>query len=112
MRAANPTWTEGDIVAKARGLTEFLPDAVLAILLENGDWDAALAGAKLAQAAGVPVWVIRGEWEAGCLIPDALVPVLVRQLGRERVITIRDAPHSPQRTHPEATVVALLRALG
>jgi pimeloyl-ACP methyl ester carboxylesterase len=112
MRAANPTWSDGDIAAKAQGLTEFNPDAVLAILLENGDWDAAMAGARLAQEAGVPVWVIRGEWDAGCLIPDALVPALARQLGQGRVITIRGAPHSPQRTHPEATVVAMLRALG
>jgi pimeloyl-ACP methyl ester carboxylesterase len=111
MRKANPTWTDGDVAAKAQSLTEFNPDAVLAILLENGDWDAAMSGAKLALDAGVPVWVIRGEWDTGCLIPDALVPVLARQLGRDRVITISQAPHSPQRTHPEATLVAMLRAL-
>ena len=111
MRAANPTWTDGDVAAKARGLAEFNPDAVLAVLLQNGDWDAGIGAAREAQAAGVPVWVIRGEWDAGCLIPDALVPKLEAQFGREHVITIRDAPHSPQRTHPEATLVALLRAL-
>lgn len=111
MRAANPTWVDGDVIAKARGLTEFTPEAVLAVLLENGDWDAGRSGASEALARGVPVWVIRGEWEAGCLIPDALVPKLESELGREHVITIRDAPHSPQRTHPEATLVALLRAL-
>lgn len=112
MRAANPTWSAGDVAAKAQGLAEFNADAVLAILLENGDWDAAMAGAREAQAAGVPMWVIRGEWDTGCLIPDALVPRLEAQLGRDHVITIRDAPHSPQRTHPEATMVALLRAIG
>lgn len=112
MRAANPDWSDGDVAAKARGLTEFLPEAVLAVLLENGDWDAGMAAASSAQEAGVPMWVIRGEWDAGCLIPDALVPTLEAQLGHEHVITIRDAPHSPQRTHPEATLVALLRALG
>jgi pimeloyl-ACP methyl ester carboxylesterase len=111
MRKANPTWSDGDIAAKAQSLVEFLPEAVLAILLENGDWDAAMSGARESQAAGVPVWVIRGEWATGCLIPDALVPKLEAELGREHVITIRDAPHSPQRTHPEATLVALLRAL-
>jgi pimeloyl-ACP methyl ester carboxylesterase len=111
MRAANPGWSDGDVDAKARGLTEFNPDAVLAVLLENGDWDAGMSAAGEAQAAGVPVWVVRGEWDTGCLIPDALVPRLEAQLGREHVITIRDAPHSPQRTHPEATVAALLRAL-
>jgi pimeloyl-ACP methyl ester carboxylesterase len=111
MRAANPTWSDGDVTAKAQGLIEFHPDAVLAVLLENGDWDAGMAGARESLGAGVPVWVIRGEWDTGCLIPDALVPKLEKELGRDHVITIRDAPHSPQRTHPEATLVALLRAL-
>jgi pimeloyl-ACP methyl ester carboxylesterase len=112
MRKANPTWTDGDIAAKAQSLTEFNADAVVAVLLQNGDWDAGMAGARRALADGVPVWIIRGEWETGCLIPDTLVPKLEAQLGREHVITIRGAPHSPQRTHPEATLVALLRALG
>ena len=111
MRAANPTWSEGDVAAKARGLTEFDPDAVLGALLENGDWDAGIAGASEAIDLGVPVWVVRGEWDSGCLIPDGLVPKLEAVLGREHLITIRGAPHSPQRTHPEATLVALLRAL-
>lgn len=111
MRAANPTWTDGDVAAKARGLTEFNRDAVLAALLQNGDWDAGMSAGRVAQEHGVPVWVIRGEWEAGCLIPDAVVPQLEALFGRDHVITIRDAPHSPQRTHPEATLVALLRAL-
>ncbi|MEO5704092.1 MAG: alpha/beta hydrolase, partial [Candidatus Limnocylindrales bacterium] len=111
MRAANPTWSDGDIAAKALSLTEFNPDAVLAVLLENGDWDAAIGGSRLAKAAGVPVWIIRGEWATGCLIPDTLVPRLEAELGRDHVITIRNAPHSPQRTHPEATVLAMLRAL-
>jgi hypothetical protein len=35
-----------------------------------------------------------------------------RQLGSERVITIPGSPHSPQRTHPEATTFAILRAVG
>ena len=111
MRKANPTWTEGDIAAKAQGLTEFNPDAVLAVLLENGDWDAAMSGARQARAAGVRVWIIRGEWEAGCFVPDALVPRLEAVVGRDHVITIRNAPHSPQRTHPEATILAMLSAL-
>ena len=73
MRTAGQTWTDGDVAAKARGrpVTEFSPDAVLAVLLENGDWDAGLSAAPGAQERGVPIWVIRGEWEAGCLIPDA-----------------------------------------
>lgn len=111
MRKANPSWSDGDIAAKAQGLTEFNADAVLSILLQNGDWDAGMAALRDPRTAGVPVWLIRGEWAAGCLIPDTAVPAIEAQLGRDRVITIRSAPHSPQRTHPEATVLAMLRAL-
>jgi pimeloyl-ACP methyl ester carboxylesterase len=32
-------------------------------------------------------------------------------VGPARLVTIAGGPHSPQRTHPEATLVALLRAL-
>lgn len=111
MRRANPGWTEGDIAAKAESLTQFNPDAVVAVLLENGDWDSGLAGLRDPKAAGVPVWVIRGEWATGCFVPDFAVPAIEAQVGRDHLITIRDAPHSPQRTHPEASLVALLRAL-
>ena len=111
MRAANPTWSDRDVAAKAEGLTQFDADAVLAIMLENGAWDSGLAGLRDPRAAGVPAWLIRGEWDTGCLIPDAALPGIVRQLGGDHVITIEGAPHSPQRTHPEATVLAILRAI-
>ena len=111
MRQANPGWSDRDILAKAQALTEFNPDAVLAVLLQNGDWDSGMAALRDPRAAGVPAWLIRGEWATGCLIPDVALPAIVAQLGRDRVITIEGAPHSPQRTHPEATLVALLRAL-
>jgi len=111
VRRANPTWSDGDVAAKAEALTQFDPAAVLAILLRNGDMDSGLAGLRDPRAAGVPVWLIRGEVQAGCLVPDFAVPAIEAQLRADHVITIRDAPHSPQRTHPETTLVALLRAL-
>jgi pimeloyl-ACP methyl ester carboxylesterase len=111
VRAANPGWAEGDIDAKARGLTDFLPEAVLAVLLENGDWDGGLASLADPAAAGIPIWVVRGAPDAGCLVPDAAVPPFRARVGRDHVITITGAPHSPQRTHPEATILAILRAL-
>jgi pimeloyl-ACP methyl ester carboxylesterase len=111
VRLANPSWSDGDVAAKAEGLTQFDAGAVLAVLLRNGDWDSGLAALRDPRAAGVPVWLIRGEWDTGCLIPDFAVPAIVAQLGGDHVITIAGAPHSPQRTHPEATVAALLRAL-
>ena len=111
VRAANPTWSDGDVAAKARALTEFNPDLVLAVLLRNGDWDGGMAALRQPGAAGIPVWLIRGEWATGGFIPDSRVARIEAQLGAGHVITIADGPHSPQRTHPEATVLAILRAL-
>lgn len=112
VRAANPGWAEGDIDSKALGLTGFLPEAVLAVLLENGDWDGGLASLADPAAADIPTWVIRGAPDSGCLVPDAALPAFRARIGRDHVFTIAGAPHSPQRTHPEATVLAILRALG
>jgi pimeloyl-ACP methyl ester carboxylesterase len=109
--AANPTWSHGDVQAKAEALTEFDVDAVLAILVQNGPFDAGMAALLDQGATGIPVWLIRGEWATGGLIPDDSVPTLEAQLGKDHVITIPGAPHSPQRTHPEATVLAILRGL-
>jgi pimeloyl-ACP methyl ester carboxylesterase len=111
VRAANPSWSDGDVAAKARALTEFDAEAVLAVLLENGDWDAGMAALRDPAAAGISTWLIRGEGATGGFIPDAAVPAIEAQLGAERVLTIPGGPHSPQRTHPEATILAILRAL-
>jgi pimeloyl-ACP methyl ester carboxylesterase len=111
MRAANPGWSDGDVNAKALGLTQFDVGAVRAVLLENGDWDAGLADLADPAATGISTWLIRGAPEAGCLVPDAVLPAFRSRIGRDHVLTIAGAPHSPQRTHPEATVLAILRAL-
>lgn len=111
IRSANPTWSDGDIEAKALGLSHFDVLAVLSILLENGDWDGGLAALADPAAAEIPAWYIRGEFATGGLIPEEFVPQLVARVGADHVLTIADGPHSPQRTHPEATLVAILRAL-
>ena len=111
VRAANPGWSGGDVAAKARSLTEFNADLVLAVLRGNGDWDSGMAGLRHPNAAASSVFLIRGEWSTGGFIPDSKVPSIERQLGADHVITIEGGPHSPQRTHPEATVLAILRAL-
>ena len=112
VRRANPAWSDADVEAKAQALTEFHADAVLAVLVQNGDWDAGLAALRQSAAEGVPAWLIAGEWATGALIPDSALPVIRRQLGADRVIVVRGAPHSPQRTHPQETVAAILRAVG
>lgn len=107
----HPTWPYGDVVAKAEGLTQFDEAAVRAILTQNGDWDGGLGALADPAADGIPVWLVRGDPRVGGYVPDALVPEFAARLGAERIITIAGAPHSPQRTHPEALVLALLRAL-
>jgi pimeloyl-ACP methyl ester carboxylesterase len=111
VRAENPTWSDGDVHAKAVALTEFNPQFVLDVLLKNGNWDAGMSALRTPAAAGIDVWLIRGEWATGGFIPESRVARIEAQLGADHVVTIGGAPHSPQRTHPEATVVAILRAL-
>jgi pimeloyl-ACP methyl ester carboxylesterase len=112
IRNVNPGWSEGDVHAKALGLTQFEVEAARAVLVDNGDWDGGLGALADPAALGVPVWLIRGEFAAGGLIPEASVPAFEARFGPDHVTTIADAPHSPQRTRPEATVLAILRALG
>jgi pimeloyl-ACP methyl ester carboxylesterase len=111
VRAANPGWTEGDIRAKADGLATFDEAAVRDILTGNGDWDAGLADLADPAAAAIDVRVVRGEPGSGSYVAASVLPALARRVGAERILTVADGPHSPHRTHPEATTLALLRAL-
>lgn len=111
VRAENPGWSDGDVAAKALALTEFDGDLVLDVLRGNGDWEGGMAAVRDPRAASSDVWLIRGEWDTGSLIPDVELPAIEAQLGADHVVTIDGAPHSPQRTHPEATILAILRAI-
>jgi pimeloyl-ACP methyl ester carboxylesterase len=111
VRTANPSWSAGDVAAKAQALTEFNPQLVLDVLLKNGSWDSGMAALRDRKARDAHPWLIRGEWSTGGFIPESKVPAIERQLGADHVITIAGGPHSPQRTHPEATLLAILRAL-
>lgn len=108
----HPTWSYGDIVAKAEALTQFDEPAVRAILTQNGDWDGGLASLADPAAANVPVWLVRGDPAAGGLIPDPEAIRIAARIGRDHVITIAGGAHAPMRMRAEATVRALLRALG
>jgi pimeloyl-ACP methyl ester carboxylesterase len=112
IRAAYPDWTDGDVLAKAESLTMFDEPAVRAVLLDNGDWDGGLGGLADPRAAGVPTWVVRGELATGGMLPDGALPAFAERIGADHILTIAGGAHSPQRMHPEATLVALLRALG
>ena len=107
----NPTWSHGDVLAKAEGLTQFDEAAVRDVLTKNGDWDGGLGALADAAARQLPAWLIRGDPAFGGYVPDALLPNFAGRLGPDRIVTIPGAPHSPHRTHPEALVLALLRAL-
>lgn len=109
---AHPDWHPGDARAKADGLAAFDREAVRAVLFDNGDWDAGLDLLGNPAARDADVWLIRGEWGAGGLIPDVAVPALSEQYDIDHVVTIVAAPPSPQRMHVEATAAAILRGLG
>ena len=111
IRASGASWSEGDVMAKANGLTQIDNAAVRAIYLENGDWDAGLAALSDPAARDIPTWIIRGDPAQGGLIADEHVPALVERVGEDHLLTIPGAGHSPQRTHPEATILAILEAL-
>jgi pimeloyl-ACP methyl ester carboxylesterase len=108
---AHPTWTYGDVVAKAEALTQFDEAAVRAILTENGDWDGGLAALLDPAAAQVPVRIVRGDPANGGLLLDAAAARLAERVGSNHLVTIPGGTHAPMRLQPEATTVALLRAL-
>lgn len=112
VRAAEPDWEEGDTQAKAEALTELDEAAARSVLLDNGDWDGGLADLADPAAAGILAWVVRGEPGSGGYLADEHVPTFASLIGADHVMTIVGASHSPHRTHPVATVAALLRALG
>lgn len=112
LAANNPAWSRGDIEAKAEALVQLDIEAARAVLLDNGDWDGGLADARVAVELGVPTWLIRADPAAGGYLPDDRVPAFEAILGLDRIVTLRDAPHAPQRTHAAETTSALLHALG
>jgi pimeloyl-ACP methyl ester carboxylesterase len=111
VRSSAVGWSERDIEAKAVALTQIDAAAVRAIYLDNGDYDAALGALSDSAAAGIATWIIRGDPSGGGLIPDENLRALSERIGHDHIVTIVGAGHSPQRTHPEATIVAILRAL-
>jgi len=109
---ANPTWSFGDVVHKATALSQLDESAARAVLLENGDWDGGLAALVHPAAAEVSCWLVRGETGSGSFTANDALPAFAARSGWEHILTVAGGPHSPQRTHPEATLVAFLRAVG
>ncbi len=112
IRALKPTWSEGDQVVKAEALTQLSGEAAAAVLLGNGEWDGGLGPLTDPKARGVPIWIVRGEDATGSLTPMSSLPRFAAIIGPDHILTIADGEHSPQRQRVEATVVALIRALG
>ena len=112
LAAADPTWPREDVLAKAEALAQLDVDAARAVLLDNGDWDGGLADISDPAADGIPVWIIRGEIDTGGLMPDEVLPAFAARVGPSHILTLAGGSHAPQRLHPEALTLALLRALG
>jgi pimeloyl-ACP methyl ester carboxylesterase len=109
--AANPSWSEGDVRASAEAMMEVDVVAARSVVLDNGDWDAGLGALADPAAAGIPVWLVRGEPASGGLTLDWAAEAYAQRYGPDHVITIPGAPHSAQRTHLDEVVVAFERAL-
>src|SRR4029078_11478899 len=92
----NPTWSYGDVLAKAEGLTAFDEPAVRAILTQNGDWDGALAALADPAAADVKIRLIRGDPEFGGYVHDAATPAFEARLRAGHIVTLTWAPPHPQ----------------
>ena len=127
-----PTWRRYDDLAEARRRSRAAePDVDRRATSRRGGGDAELEVAAARSvvarqrrlglrasprspdpaAAGIPVWLVRGEPASGGLTPDAAAAEFARRYGDDHVITIAGAPHSPQRTHLDATIAAFERAL-
>lgn len=111
VRRDNPDWPNGDILAKAEALTQLDEAAARAVVMDNGDWDGGLADLADPAAAGIPIWVVRGDPAAGGLLLDEALPAFRARVGADHITTIPGAPHSPHRLFPVETTAALLRAL-
>jgi pimeloyl-ACP methyl ester carboxylesterase len=112
IRASEPTWSDGDVRAKAEAVLALDFEAARAVLLQNGDWDGGLGDLRDPAAAGIDTWLIRGDPATGGYVDDAAAQVFRELIGADHVITIPGSPHSPQRTHPAETTAAILQALG
>lgn len=112
VRAREPSWSDGDVRAKAEAMTTLDEAAARAVLLENGDWDGGLADLRDPAAAGIDAWVVRGEPATGGYVDEDAVREFEAVIGAGHVITIPGGSHSPQRLHPTETIAAFLRALG
>jgi pimeloyl-ACP methyl ester carboxylesterase len=112
LHRANPAWPPGDVETKAEALLQLDMEAARAVLLDNGDWDGGLSGLSDPARDGIETWLIRADPAAGGYLPDDRLPAFEAILGAEHVITLRGAPHAPQRTHPVETTRALLDTLG
>ena len=112
IRASEPSWSDGDVRAKAEALMDLDFAAARAVLLENGDWDGGLADLRDPAAAGIDAWLVRGDPATGGYVDDDAADDFASVIGADHVLTIPGSPHAPQRTHPVETVDAILRAFG
>jgi pimeloyl-ACP methyl ester carboxylesterase len=112
IRAEDPTMSDGDVLASARGVVEMDVAAVRSILLDNGDWDGGLADLRDPAASGLDIWVIRGDPRTGSYVSHDAARAFAVVVGEDHVLSIPSAPHSPMRTHPAETLAALMQALG
>ncbi len=108
--ASYPEWPPGDRAAKAAAIATVDLGLVRDVMLGNR-WDAGLDALDEAHLRGTSIRVVRADPAAGGLLPAESVPALESRFGPGSLESLAGAGHSPHRTHPVATIAALLRAL-
>ena len=107
VRTSEPTWSDGDVRAKALALTTLDEAAARAVLLENGDWDGGLGELRDPAAGDIDTWLVRGEPAFGGYVDDDAAAAFGAVIGADHVLTIQGGTHSPQRSHPTDTIAAV-----
>ena len=110
VRAGNPDWSDGDIIAKAR------PDRSRCRACPrcpSSEWSLGRRDVRASAPRHQRRPPVADSWRTvgRRARPRRGVANRPCRVDPEQVITITRGGHSPHRTHPEATVLAVLRAL-
>ena len=112
LESEHSDWGEADLEGKSEALTQVSNRVMIGIVAANVPFDPTPALLALRKKGpGLPVSAIVGEPAFGSMVPDEARGRLIDLLGEANVQLLRGAGHSFHRTHFEAFLAMLVRAL-
>jgi pimeloyl-ACP methyl ester carboxylesterase len=108
VRAEHPDWHEQDVELKALSAQQASRWAVEQTSIQNATWDVRAEALRIA----VPTHVIASDPGVYSIFRGTPAEAVVEQNPLFTMSTVAGAGHSPHRDQPEATIAALLAALG